>query len=341
MSLGSNARATIAGFLGAAVVLAGLLWLVGADRVASHLLRADLAVVAVLLVVACVWQLFWGLALRTVLGILETPIPVREAFLVFMAATFANAVTPFGQAGGEPVTAWLVAERTDTDYEAALASIASVDALNFVPSIGFGLLGVAYFAATATLGRRLFLAGTTVAGFGVALAGGVVVAWRYRYRIERVAIAGLTPAIRAIGGVLPAVSAPTPASLEERIEGFFGTIERIADDRWGLVIALGFSAAGWLSLMTALWLSLYALGYVVPFAAVLVAVPLGAAASVTPLPGGLGGVEAVLIAVLVPTTSLGAATVGAAVFLHRLGTYWFPMVVGGSVATAFGTVAWE
>jgi hypothetical protein len=341
VSLGSNARATVAGFLGAVVVLGGLLWVVGVDSVVRHLVRADLGVVVVLLVVACLWQLAWGLALRTVLGVLDTPIPVREAFFVFMAATFANAVTPFGQAGGEPVTAWLVADRTDTDYEAALASIASVDALNFVPSIGFGLLGVAYFAATITLGRRLFLAGTTVAVFAVALVVGVTIAWRHRYRIERVAVAALTPAIRWAGRVLPAVTPPRPATLEDRIEGFFGTIERIGDDRWGLLTALGFSALGWLGLMTCLWLSLYALGYVVPFAAVLVAVPLGAAASVTPLPGGLGGVEAVLVAVLIPTTSLGAATVGAAVFLHRLGTYWFPMLIGGSAASAFGTVAWE
>ncbi|QSG08774.1 lysylphosphatidylglycerol synthase domain-containing protein [Halapricum desulfuricans] len=91
------------------------------------------------------WQSAWGLCLHTVLRALGTPISRARAILVFVAATFANQVTPFGQAGGEPISALLVSEAADTEYEDGLAAIASVDTLHFFPSIGMAITGFALF----------------------------------------------------------------------------------------------------------------------------------------------------------------------------------------------------
>ena len=68
--------------------------------------------------------------------------------------------------------------------------------------------------------------------------------------------------------------------------------------------------------------------------AAMLAIPLGSVAGVTPLPGGLGGIEAVLIFVLTPVTSVGAGTVAAAVLLHRAATYWLPLLLGGGSVAA-------
>lgn len=90
---------------------------------------------------------------------------------------------------------------------------------------------------------------------------------------------------------------------------------------------------GWIGLATLLWLSLYALGYIVPLAVVLVAIPAGAMASITPLPGGLGRVAAVLGALVAGTTGgISIATITAAVLIHRGATYVLPTMVGGGVA---------
>jgi hypothetical protein len=119
------------------------------------------------------------------------------------------------------------------------------------------------------------------------------------------------------------------------VEGFFHNIERVTADRHALATALAFSTIGWLCQATALWLSLSALGETVPVAVVVVAVPVGAIAGITPLPGGLGGVEAVLIALLA-ALGIPAGVAGAAVVLHRGATYWLPTLIGGGVATALG-----
>ena len=329
-------RTTLVGFAAALVVLGLLVGLVGVGRVIETLSRADPTVLLGVLGAATVWMVSWGLSLRTVLGVLGSTVPARVAILVFAAATFANNVTPFGQAGGEPVTALFISRAADTEYETGLAAIASVDSLNFVPSILLALVGIGYFSATVAFGRRLQYAAAAVAVLALGIPAVGYYAWQNRYRVEMRVVGVLTPVVRWAGRVLPRREPPDAHVIEARIEGFFHGIERVADDRRGLATALGFSALGWLCLAVSLWLSLWSLGYLVPFAATLVVIPVGAIAGITPLPGGLGGVETVLVAMLVPTTGVTVAGATAAVVLHRAATYWLPVLVGGGAAAAIG-----
>lgn len=328
-----NLRATLVGFAGALCVLAVLFWLVGIDDILAALSMASVPVLLAVVLVATCWLTAWGLSLRTVLGVLGAPITVPAAVLVFAGATFANNVTPFGQAGGEPVSALFISRASDSEYETGLAAIASVDALNFVPSIALALVGFGYFATTITFGQRLEYAAFAVGGLALAVPVAVYLGWRNRYRLEALAVDTLTPLIQAVGRVIPRRSPPGRNALERRIEGFFTAVERVATNPRGLLLALSFSAAGWIGLATSLWLSLFALGYTVPPAVVLVAIPAGAIAGITPLPGGLGGVEVVLIALVGATTAgVSTATVVAAVAIHRGATYWLPTIVGGGTA---------
>ncbi|WP_255150932.1 lysylphosphatidylglycerol synthase transmembrane domain-containing protein [Halorarius halobius] len=329
-------RASAVGFLVALVVLAGILVVVGVGEVVDALLRAEPSVLVAVVAVATVWLSAWGLSLRTVLRVLGARVAAPVSVGVFAAATFANNVTPFGQAGGEPVSALLISRAADTEYESSLAAIASVDSLNFVPSIALASLGIAYFSTQVAFGSRLRFAALAVGALALAVPVAAVVGWRYRYRVERAAVSAVTPLIRAVGRVVPGRSPPGPSVIRGRVEGFFHAIERVTADRKRLTLALGFSALGWLCLAASLWLSLFSLGQAVSFAVVLVVVPVGAIAGITPLPGGLGGVEAVLIALLVALGVPGGAAT-AAVVIHRTATYWLPTVVGGGVAGIIGS----
>ncbi|WP_255195126.1 flippase-like domain-containing protein [Halorarius litoreus] len=329
-------RASAAGFAVALVVLAAILAVVGVGRVVDALGRADPAVLVGVVVVATLWLSAWGLSLRTVLGVLGAHIAAPVSIAVFAAATFANNVTPFGQAGGEPVSALLISRATDTEYESSLAAIASVDSLNFIPSILLASAGIAYFSTEIAFGSRLRVAALAIGLLALALPVAGFFGWRYRYEVERVAIRAVTPFIRAIARLVPGRSPPQKSAIRSRVEGFFHAIERVTGDRRGLTLALGFSTLGWLCLAGSLWLSLFSLGQTVSFAVVLVVVPVGAIAGITPLPGGLGGVEAVLIALLVALGVPGGVAAGAVV-VHRTATYWLPTVVGGGVAGIIGS----
>ena len=326
-------RTTVIGFLGAVVAFAIAIWIIGPYKIFGALVMSKPAILVVIVGVAACWLIAWGLSLRTILDALDAPVPISTAVLVFASATFANNVTPFGQAGGEPVSALLISRVSDREYETGLAAIASVDALNFVPSVGLALIGLGYFATTLTFNTDLTLAAGAVGAFAVALMTIGSLGWRYRYRIERAIVAILIPLIQRVATVLPQVSLLEPEALETRIEEFFTAIERIATSPRKLGFALLFSTIGWVGLATSLWLSLYALGYTVPLAVVLVAIPVGAMASITPLPGGLGGVAAVLGALVAATTGgISIATITAAVLIHRGATYVLPTMIGGGVA---------
>ncbi len=331
-----NLRATAAGFVAALIVLAVLLYVVGVGPILDALTRAEPRMLALVLGAATLWLLAWAMSLRTVLGVLGSPVTMVTAVLVYSAAVFANNVTPFGQAGGEPISAYLIAHATDNDYENGLAAIASVDALNLVPSLSLAALGIAYFAVTAALGRQLLVAGGVVAALIVLVPVAGYAVWRNRVRVEGLLASAVTPVVRAIARPVPGREPPDRAAVLARIERFFGALERVATNRRQVLLAVGFATLGWIGLSGSLWLSLLAIGHRVPFAAAMLIVPVSAIAGATPLPGGLGSIETVLIALIVPITAVTPVSAGAAVLIHRIATYWLPMLVGGGAAALIG-----
>lgn len=140
-------RATLLGFLGAFTIFGVLLYLVGVDGFICELATADREMVVLVMLATFGWLGAWGCGLQTVLAALGIDISFRDAFLVVNGAMFSNNITPFGQAGGEPITALLISKVTETEYERGLAAIASVDSLNLLPSITLAMLGAGYYAS--------------------------------------------------------------------------------------------------------------------------------------------------------------------------------------------------
>ena len=340
-----NLRATVLGFGGAVAVFALLFYFAGIEDLLATLQSADPRYLALVLLATLAWLAAWSLSLNTVLGVLGVDLSPVASFLVFAGATFANNITPFGQAGGEPVTAYLISRVANAEYERSLAAIASVDTLNFVPSITLALVGAGYFATEVALGtnRNLLAAVGAVVLLAVLVPTLIYVGWQRRYSLEARVVSGLTPLIRSLADRLPRVSVPTPEGIERRINGFFRAIERVAANPRGLALALGASATGWLCQMLALWLAFGAIGIDVRFSIALVVVPIAAIAGVTPLPGGAGGIETVLVLLLLaaPLSQVTEPTAVAAVVIFRGAVYWLPMVIGGASASALGVKAFE
>ena len=334
-----DGRHSVVGFVAAIGIIAVLFYLLGIDDVARAFALARPWALASVAGVALLWLLGWALALRTVLGMLGVDVPVYGAYVIQTAVQFTNNVTPFGQAGGEPISALFISRSVDVEYETGLAAIASVDAINFLPSIAFATIGLAYYGLVFTLGPRLRQAAVVVLLLVVALALVAYGTWRYRHRLEEMTVAALTPVLRAVGRMLPFRDAPSREVVRSHVDGFYRDLGRLAGQPGQLAVALLFSAIGWFCQVASLWLSLYALGHVVPLPALLVVIPLGAVASIAPLPGGLGGIETVLVVLLVPMTpaTVTPAVAGAAVLVHRVATYWLPVGIGGISVALLGT----
>lgn len=335
---GAQLRTTILGFLGTFAILGLLLYFVGVDGLISELQQADAPTVGLVVLVTLGWLAAWGFGLRTVLGVLGVEVSAVKSFFILNGAMFSNNVTPFGQAGGEPITALLISKMTDTEYERGLAAIASVDSLNFVPSITLALGGAAFYATRTSFGRRLQLATAAIVALSLAVPILGFVGWRKRRTIRNTVGRLLAPALQRVARFVPADVSLSRENVEKRIGQFFDSIERVATDRRGLALTLTASTVGWTFQMVALWLAFVAIGSPVPFSVLLFAIPVGAIAGATPLPGGAGGIEIVLVGVLsaVPGVAIGSETALAAVVIFRGAIYWVPVVIGGGVVSLVG-----
>jgi hypothetical protein len=240
-------------------------------------------------------------------------------------------VTPFGQAGGDPVAAVLFKRAIGTDFETGLAAIGSVNALNRIAAVFLGLLGVGYLGSRATVGGGLRNAAVFVTGLSIAIAVVLVVAWQYRSRLVETLATALTPLVRAGARVVPGVSPPTREALERRGRRFITAIDRLASDPRRLALVFGASIAGQLAVASTLWVALAALGFDAPIAVVLLIIPLAKLSGIAPTPGGFGSAEAVLTTLLLSTTTVQPPVAWAAVLLYRAGAFWLPSLVGGLV----------
>ncbi|MFC6767348.1 lysylphosphatidylglycerol synthase transmembrane domain-containing protein [Natrinema soli] len=333
-----NRRAFIVGAVGTVAVFAVLFFVVGARDILDSLLSAEPSLVAATFALALCWLAAWSLMLKTVLATLGIDIPVGKSFFIYAGAVFANNVTPFGQAGGEPVAALLISKTSDARYETSLVGIASVDVLNVVPSISLILVGVGYYATTAALGDRL----VTAVGSAVVLVAGIVIAmglvWRYHQAIVDRLPGIVAPRLGRLG--LERFESETlEEDLADRMGRFFENIERVATDRWRLSAVVGLSLCGWLFQVAALMAAFAALGNPVPPYVLLFVIPLANLAGAAPLPGGLGGIEAAFVTLLVPTTGIQASVITAAVLIFRGAIYWMPILIGGLAVSAFGVRA--
>ncbi len=332
---------TVVGFGLAAAVFAAIFLTVDTAEVQRALAQADLGLLAVVAGLIIFWNVCWGLGLWNVLRSLEAELSPVSAVMIHVVAAFIDNVTPFGQLGGEPITAWLISRRTSVEYEVGFASITGFDAVNVVPSLSLAAVGLVYVLHLETPGANLALVVRMAAVAIVLLPILAIILWRYR---ERITGALATVGVR-IGHILAStfsrVTAPSRAAIEGRLRGYFEALEVFGGNRYRFAAALGWSTAGWLSQAIALWVAFTAVGAAIPLYVPFLVIPLGRIAAATPTPGGLGGIEAVYITLIVLITSVSAGAAAVAVTIHSVGGYLLTVGIGASVGSLLGISEYE
>ncbi|RMB13211.1 lysylphosphatidylglycerol synthase transmembrane domain-containing protein [Haloplanus aerogenes] len=306
---------------------------VGVDAVAAALGRLTPTDAAVLVGLGWVPILLWGGSLHLVLRRLDAPTTLSASIGLFAASSFLNNVTPFGQAGGDPVSGALVARVEGVPFERGFAAIVSVGAANAVAVVALGVVGVGVLVGTAAVDDALLVA--VGAGTVAAAVLGVVavVAWWRRERVVDRIGGALGGVLYRVGRPIPGVESPAPDAVVARGRGFVAALERVGDSRRRLAIVLALGVAGHLAVATTLWLSLAVLNAPVSLARVLVVVPVARLAGASPTPGGTASAEALLTGLLVAVGGVETPVAAAAALLYRAAAFWIP-TLGGGVVTA-------
>ena len=316
---------TVAGFIVAGIILSLLAVGIGIEEIRAELTDADPLWLAAGCASTAVGLVSWAKAWQVVLGVVGIPVRFRKLVVTYYAATFANYVTPLGQAGGEPFIAYVLARDTDASYEDSLASVVTADLLNLLPFFTFAAVGMGVLLVRTTLPDEVRGVAVALVVFAVGVPAGAAAGWRVRKRLGRLVVRLVAPVVRrtrffSVEGVR--------RRLRELNEAF----ERIAADPQALTHALIYSYVGWLFFALPLYFAALTVGEPIGLLLVFFIVPASTLAGLTPSPGGLGGVTAALVALLGVLAGFSSATGYAVATVYRLASYWFAVLVSGLAA---------
>jgi len=323
---------------GIAALAAGVA-LVGGGSVERALGRADPGAMAVVAGIAMAVLVLRGLALRVLLGVLGHRAPVGRVLGAYAATSVVSTLVPGGQAGGAPLNGLVVARSSDAAYEDGVAAVVTISALSNLVVGAFGVVGVAYLLLTATGGdvTALAVVGTCLFALGVL---GVVGLWRVRRRLGTVAVETVTSAGRVLH-VVPRLTPPDREAVEARVRRFEAALGRLREGSTRETVTLvGLLAVAHALTVVALWLSFLAVGHPVSVGVLLAVIPAAVAAAIVPTPGGLGGVDVALVALLASGTSAVVPVAGAAVLVYRTATSGPALVGGGAVVVVMCSLGW-
>jgi len=323
----SRKRAAQAG-VGFAVALAIIYLLavgVGLDRLREVLARAQLRWVAAGSLSTALCLVSWARVWQIVLRVVGFDVGFRKLVVTFYAATFANYVTPLGQAGGEPFIAYVLSRDTEASYEDSLASVVTADLLNLLPFFSFAAVGMGWLLWQANLPAAVRPLAMGLLALAIGVPAFTVAGWRFRTRLARGFMRVAAPVARRAPKL-------TVEGIRERIHDLGAAFDRIAADPRALVRALVFSYVGWVFFALPLYFAGQTVGIPISALLVLFIVPASTIAGMVPSPGGLGGVEIALTALLLGLVGLTEAEAYAVSLVYRVASYWFAIGLGGLAA---------
>ena len=186
----------VLGFAIAALLIYLLGAVIGWEETLGHLRAADPVWVGAACLSTVLCLATWGKTWQLVLGAVGVSVPYRKLVVTFFAATFANYVTPMGQAGGEPFIAYVLARDTDASYEQSLASVLMADLIRLLPFFTVGGIGLVYLLVSSrfTDSVEWFVAVLVAMTLAVPLA--TLLAWRNRERLRGVVLGLIEPIAR-------------------------------------------------------------------------------------------------------------------------------------------------
>ena len=328
-------REIVAGVVAGLVVVALLAVGVGWEQVLDRVLAADKLLFGLALLAGFGSIAAWGLSIYA----LVRPIPdapgLRRFSGLFLAAVFVKQALPLGVAGGAAIIAYVVSRYSDATIERTLLATTVAGFLSTVASAlvaGLGLLFVLLtrpvpqwiIQLTVVLAIGLLVLITVVTGFAI---------WPGILRRATLRFAGAVhPTAASLSTRLGRVV--EPRQVRARLDRFVDTGEVVARHPRAVVASFVAAVFAWVFTAAALSFSLAAVSSPAPLSVSAFAVTVSGVATAVPLPGGLGGVEATLSALVTVMSGDAVTRVGAGVVLFRVATFWLRLVIGGPAGLA-------
>jgi uncharacterized protein (TIRG00374 family) len=317
----------------AVAILGAVLWLVGFGDIREALEEATVGGYAVVVAMSGGVVITRAVAIRRLFGMLEVPMSLSRASLLYLATSFADNVTPSGQAGGIPAGALFLMRGSSASYETASAALLSFAVVANLTHLLLALpAGGLVLTRTVVLDTLLY-AMVITGGLLVALVLVGIALWYVRTQVRAVAVRGLVWGASVLSR-FPLVPTVEDRAIRTRVERFEDALGRLLHgSRRDIAVVVLASVGSHLFATLGLWVAFRTVGLTLPLALLFVLSPLAAATLLVPLPGGFGGYQASLTALVVAfVPGLVAGTVAAGVFVYRSVSLVLQTLAGGVVA---------
>jgi len=317
------------------LIFGGFVALTGIDEFVSTATEITAAEMVPIVGAIVVSVLSMGTMLYLITRDLDLGVGWVEAIFLNAGVSLAHNLTPFGQAGGAPVGAAVLADRSKKPYEQCLAAISMKDMLSFVPTLVIFLVCGPYLMVYDQSLPAWIRPAFGVFALLVVVAIAIVAAIREYPETTKDYLARLATGVNHTIGRLPYVPTVPKEEVERRVDNFSASIGEVATNRTTVVLASALATTAFVAQGTLLWLALQAVGIDIPLVLAIFVVPVSLFASGLPLPGGSGGVEALQIIIIGGLTVAPAGPTTVAVVLSRGLVYWTPIVLGSLSLVAF------
>lgn len=326
-------RRALLAVLASTVLLVAFVVLLGPGALAARLAATDPAWFGLALALVAGSLLCWSEALRPLLADAGGPLTAWRTAVAYTASMCGRQLVPVGAVGGPAITALAVEREGSLSYEETLAVVTVAEFLSTGASLALAAVGVVLVAGSGPVGVTVVGLAVALGGVAALLAAVAVAAMYRRHPLERIVLWAIGLVRRGVARVSTRLATPLrPDRTAARLDRFFATIDAVAARPRSLGLSYLYHQLGWLYVALALSACALALEAPIGLGVVFLSVPASLLVDVLPLPGGLGGIEFALAALLATLGGVELAAAGAVVVLYRLCTYWFVVAVGGLAA---------
>jgi uncharacterized protein (TIRG00374 family) len=308
----------------AILAFAAIFLFVDLSEVLTVIRESDRRYVSILFVSMTAAILMRGYVYVRLLSLVGFDGGMRRGLWLFLVYTVFRYTLPYAMAGTQTVLAYLSSRNERVDVEHAFGAVLIADILVYVPHFTLGAAGILTYSGTVPDGT-LLSTGLLVGGLVAVLCVGYYQRWVV-YRIFERLTGGANAVLSRVGGRTPDIGGSS------RVSSFYESIDRISASRRATASGVLFGHLGMLFLMLPLTVAGYAVGVTIPVGLAAGIVMTTKFSGVLPTPGGVGGIEAIMIAMLVTVGDVGGATATAVTLLYRLSTYWYLILLGGVAA---------
>lgn len=328
-------RRTVGSLLFGFIVILLFIYIVGIQEVLRVIAHAELIYIPLVVLSFVVSLVLRGTVWYGLFYIADITVSYIRILSIYIVTLSAKFILPAGYFALQPFIAYIISKDSYLETERVLSIITLADSLTVIPYYTIGLITFILLSFRGTLPGSIesYIFVSIVV---LLLIGGAFFILWYRQDIVRNAAVYLTSAtisLLSYSKYTRGYIEGTPEMVENKIDNMYDTMSVIFEEPLEVFFIFLVSHLAALAVIGIFIFSGMALsiGFSIAIAAAIVVI--GKVGLIIPSPGGVGGVEPVMITVTILFTGIPAAEATVLVLLYRLFSYWGVVFVGSAASS--------